>query len=341
MKYPKFDVNLKEEYKKILMENEYGQIPPTPKKVYADKIQECAYLASKVIRTEWRLYIEFEGGETVFFPVVNYFVNGAKNNKTIIHLDFFSELPNRYSPTEEIVERGWNITHVYYDDIVEDNAERNLINDKIFEKLCPDTGKLMIWAWAMMRVFDFISTLPEVDEKNIGIVGHSRLGKTAFLVGAFDERFAFVHVNNSGTSGSAMFEDIPLNEKYNGESIKFITDYNPFWYNKKFLEYIGKEKEMPFDQHLLGYLVAPRPLLIAAGSQDYGSSPLAQFKLCKASSNAYDYYGVKGFIAPDAPTVDEVYFDGKLGYYLRFGIHYLGRTDWDNLLTFFDKNLNK
>lgn len=341
MKYPKFDPKMREEYKKILMENEYGQIPPKPKKVYAEKIQSCAYLASKVIRTQWMLFAEFESGESIMFPITNYFIRGAKKTKTLIHLDFAKEIPNKGNPSEEIVERGWNIVHVYYEDIVEDNGQRNLNNDKVFEKICPDTGKIMLWAWSMMRVYDFVSTLEEVDEKNIGIVGHSRLGKTAFLTGAFDERFAFVHVNGSGTSGAAMFEHLPLDGEHPGESVKFITDYNYFWYCKKFLSFIGKEREMPFDQHLLGYLVAPRILNVASGSHDYNASPNAEFEVCKACSNAWEAYGKKGFIGPDKAVVDQGYFEGNVGYCCRTGIHYLGRTDWTNMLNFFEKNLNE
>ena len=40
----------------------------------------------------------------------------------------------------------------------------------------------------------------------------------------------------------------------------------------------------------------------------YSSNKLIE----RAIFPTYVFGGVKGFIAPDAPTVDEVYFDGKL-----------------------------
>ena len=332
---------MREEYKRVLMENEYGQIPPKPEKVYAVKIKSHAHLSSKVIYTEWMLYADMPSGDTIMFPFRTYFIPGSKKTKTLIHLDFFNELPNKYSPTEEIIEDGWNIVHVYYEDIVEDNKYRKLNNDQIFERICPDTGKIMIWAWSMMRVFDVIEKMEEVDEKNVGIVGHSRLGKTAFVTGAFDDRFAFVDVNGSGSSGAAMWSHIILDGKYRGERIEGLYAYNPFWYCKKFSTFAGQERELPWDQHLLGYLVAPRVLNIASGSLDVNASPMAEFEVCKACSNAWDYYGKPGYIGPDTPVVDEGYFEGNVGYCSRYGQHFLGKTEWNNLMKFFNSRLNK
>ena len=44
-----------------------------------------------------------------------------------------------------------------------------------------DAGKIAMWAWAAMRVMDYVMTLPEIDRDNIAVIGHSRLGKTALL----------------------------------------------------------------------------------------------------------------------------------------------------------------
>lgn len=40
-------------------------------------------------------------------------------------------------------------------------------------------GKIALWAWAALRVMDYLQTREYVDLKNVAVVGHSRLGKTA------------------------------------------------------------------------------------------------------------------------------------------------------------------
>ena len=50
--------------------------------------------------------------------------------------------------------------------------------------------------------FDYLLTLPEVDKDKIIATGHSRGGKTALLLGAFDERVALTVPNASGGGGA-------------------------------------------------------------------------------------------------------------------------------------------
>ena len=80
-----------------------------------------------------------------------------------------------------------------------------------------DAGKIAMWAWAAQRVMDYAQTLVDVlDLKNGVVCGHSRLGKTALLAAATDERFAFVYSNNSGCSGAA------VTRKKQGETALFF-----------------------------------------------------------------------------------------------------------------------
>ena len=109
---------------------------------------------------------------------------------------------------------------------------------------------------------DYLQTCDFVDKKNIAVIGHSRLGKTALLTGAFDERFAFVISNDSGCSGAAISRD------KEGERIDAILTRFPFWFCKNYAKYAGKEEDLPFDQHWLMSLIAPRKLTVLTGSQD-------------------------------------------------------------------------
>ena len=50
------------------------------------------------------------------------------------------------------------------------------------DRMAPDaSGKLILWAWAAMRVLDHLRSLPEIDSRRIAVAGHSRLAKAALL----------------------------------------------------------------------------------------------------------------------------------------------------------------
>ena len=70
---------------------------------------------------------------------------------------------------------------------------------RIFDKADIDREPRCIaaWAWGDCRVLDLLETLPFIDRAKIGVAGHSRLGKTAMLAGAYDTRFALAVSNSS------------------------------------------------------------------------------------------------------------------------------------------------
>ena len=49
-----------------------------------------------------------------------------------------------------------------------------------------------------MRVRDLLETIGEIDQRKVGIVGQSRMGKNAVIAGAYDTRFALVGANCGG-----------------------------------------------------------------------------------------------------------------------------------------------
>ena len=337
MNYSTFDKSLKEEYKKILIEEQFGEMPEAPVSICANIKREYSDFAGKALVREYFVRAQLKSGEKLNFPLTTYFPINAKNNKTVILVNNEDTIPSKFCPIEEIIDRGWNVANFNFLRFVDNSGRLDYENNKILIKKYPDSGKMLFWAWAISRAREFLASLEEVDEKNIGVVGNERAGRIALATASFDEKIAFVHANCSGTAGACLYES----QTDQSQSIENVIMWFGWAFNNKFHEYFKTGKKRPFDQHLLGYLIAPRPLSVGCASEDLFTNPTGSFDFCKAVSNAYESYGEKGLVAPKEFVVGEKYHDGKVGYYCRKGTHFFGREDWNNMLDFFDKNLNK
>ncbi len=327
----------RDEIKSILQSEEYGYIPKKPIDLAAEVLsEETNFCAGKATLYSIRLDADADGGR-ISFPIRLCLPSKKELHKIVVFINFRPDVPDRYLPAEEIIDRGWGFASLYYQDVTSDNGD---FSDKAAGVLHNDTedgcGKIAMWAWAAMRVMDYLQTRDDIDKKNIAVAGHSRLGKTALVVGAFDERFAFVHSNDSGAGGSALYSLIDEN----GEHIADLIKHFRFWFCKKYAGYIGKEKELPFDQHYLMSLIAPRVLSIGSAVNDLWATPPAERRSAEMASLAWESLGCKGLSHAELSEVDKMYHEGRVGYYVRSGNHYMSRQDWINMLDFFDKNLN-
>ena len=92
---------------------------------------------------------------------------------------------------------------------------------------------------------DYFETDPQINEKQVAVVGHSRGGKTALWCTAQDERFAMAVSSCAGNSGDA------LARGSKGECIKDIVTRFPYWFAGNYQKYADHEENLPFDQHML------------------------------------------------------------------------------------------
>ena len=329
----------RESIKRALEEYEYGKIPDLPVRTYAERLPvsdaDQVFCAGKAPIERYLIKADING-KTVGFPVVFCVPQKSENpRKTLVYLSFEREVPNKYLPAEEIIDRGWAFVSVCYEDVTVDNSSI----DRNAEILTANgyTGKIATWAWAAMRVRDFLETKEEVDQRNVAIVGHSRLGKTALLTAAFDERFAFVHSNDSGVAGAALYRET------NGESedIELLARVRPYWFSKKYPRFVGKEKELPFDQDGLLELIAPRALFVTSAVGDPRANPKGELESARSASKAWEDFGLVGLVAPDRVEVGVSYGEGMVGYRIREGCHYHSREDWNAALDFFEEKSAK
>ena len=151
-------------------------------------------------------------------------------------------------------------------------------------------GVCPAWAWAIHRCVDALITLKEVRSEAIAITGHSRGGKTVLLAGATDERIAITNPNNSGIGGAG------LNRlKMKGSEVidSFFSSGNIFWFGKEFAAHRYRDTELPYDNHYLHALIAPRGLLLTEAYEDHSANPAGTYAAALSAQRAYQMLGKK------------------------------------------------
>ena len=158
-------------------------------------------------------------------------------------------------------------------------------------------GTIIAWAWGVSRIIDALEKTPEagVDVKHLAMTGCSRWGKGTLAVGAFDERIALTIPQESGSGGASLWRvGAQVNKQKGKQFVQGLSSAGTEgkWMISSFKNYDGKENTLPFDQHMLVSMVAPRALLVIdnAGQEWLGEVPS---NYCgQASKEVFDALGV-------------------------------------------------
>ena len=155
----------------------------------------------------------------------------------------------------------------------------------------PETGRagcqpLSFHAYVAANCWHVLASLPEVDAKRIGVVGHSYGGKWSMFAGALWEKFATVAVSDPGI----VFDEARPNVNY----------WEPWYLGADAIEKRPKAGaptaenprtgayrrlvESGHDLHELHALIAPRPFFVSGGSEDPPSRWTALNHLVKINS---------------------------------------------------------
>lgn len=326
----------REKLKDIIQDQVFGYRPEDPTDLSFEEISRNeSFCAGKATLCEMvakgKLY-----GKEFSFPFFTAIPKKEGKHPFFTYVRFRNDVPDRFAPTEEIMDHGFAILSVCYNDVTKDD---NDFNDGLAgliyggrERQGSECGKIALWSWALSRLMDYAQTLDCLDFERSAVIGHSRLGKTALFTGMMDERFKVVISNDSGCSGAA------ISRGKQGEPIQSICDTFPYWFCPNYWQYKGKEYEMPFDQHFMLSAIAPRRLYIASALEDTWADPVSEYLGAVAAGEVYEKLGLTGFIHADRlPEPTDVFQEGNVAYHLRYGCHYLGREDWMNYVKYIEK----
>jgi hypothetical protein len=162
-----------------------------------------------------------------------------------------------------------------------------------FYTLYPDpmVGYFAAWAWGVSRIIDGLEKVPQanIDLKHLAVTGCSFAGKIALYAGALDERIALTVAQEPGGGGDATWR---VTETLSGsrETLRNAQSYG--WYYQDVSQFNNAVTKLPFDQHEVMALIAPRALFVL-GNPDYEwLADESGYVGCKAAKEVWKALGV-------------------------------------------------
>ncbi len=298
------------EIKEMLLYYEYGHPAPSAE-VAAQELASRKVEGSDA--TERQLLVTIGTGKKVQYHLVLTVPSGTGRFPVIIKGDLCW---GRLAPSMILaaLSRGYVIAEFDRTEIAPDSADRSIGVHALYPEY--DWATIAAWAWGFHRTVEYLLGQRFIDPKRIAVTGHSRGGKAALLAGALDERIALTAPNGSGAGGAGCYRI--LGEK--SEDLEAITHRFPFWFHPRLQEFVGHVDQLPFDQHFLRALVAPRALLSTEALGDLWANPMGTQVSYLAARQVYEFL--------DAAN--------RTGIHFREGKHEQNLADWTALLDFAD-----
>ncbi len=306
-------------WRELILDVEYGGMPPPPAAVATETLAHSAVRRWPDTPRLWTYRVTCRGGARDFsFCVRMLFPSGPGPFPAIVNGDgCWSYISDDVA--QRVVGSGFALVTFNRTEMAEDLGYEGVPDPTqrkggLYDVYPGRTfGALAAWAWGYHRCVDLLYTLPFIDKTRIAVTGHSRGSKTVLIAAATDDRITLVNENAGGTGGGAIYRYLG----HGGESLNIVRVF-PSWFGPKLPAYLGREGDMPFDQHCLLAAIAPRPLLLTYALDDRWSNPEGMVQGAWATGEVYRFLG-----APE-----------NLAFRLRPGAHAHSAEDWGVFLDF-------
>lgn len=308
----------RQEMRDVIVPAMYGGMPPAPDDVSATLLCDATVRGTDLRMQTYEIRCRVGDGE-VSIPLYLWIPKTGGDGPRPVLLDgdgcwrYFND-----DIVRRVTERGYIAASFDRTALAADN--KDVFRETGLYRLLPQAefGALSAWAWGYHRCVDALMELDDVQSDAIAITGHSRGGKTVILAAATDERIAMVNPNASGTGGVAPNHLKAPPSEYVAD---FFRSGNIFWFGQDFADHRGRDAELPYEQHWMHALVAPRPLLVTEGYDDDCANPAGSYASCQAALPVYAFLGA----------------EGALGWAYREGGHDHSAHDFEALLSFMDR----
>lgn len=325
----------------LFAENVYGQTPKSFDNIRFTTVKEdTAAMDGRARLKEVDISVTHRQKEVTIHLVVFIPNNAGKpapvflliNNRGRSNTDPSRIKKSEFWPAEMAIDSGYAIAAFHVSDLAPDNKTDYVkgLLQLYPELLTQGDGMKAIgsWAFGASRVMDYFEKEPLIDAKRVGLVGHSRGGKTSLWATAQDRRFALCFSSCSGNTGAA------LARRQFGERITRINATFPHWFSDNYRKFNDNENALPVDQHMLIALVAPRPVYVTNATKDLWADPVGTFLALKHAEPAYALYEQTSHLPATQPAVNAPVIDSPLAYHFREGEHDLNAWDWSNFIRF-------
>jgi hypothetical protein len=229
------------------------------------------------------------------------------------------------APIDLYFDAGFVYSSFHAGDFIPDSVEQA---PKAMAELGGDilpTSTLMAWAYAFSAAMDALEDDPRVDTRHTSVMGHSRHGKSALLATIWDPRIEAVIAHQSGFAGSS------LSRSPTGETLARMAKSYPHWLAPGAQKYAANPNLLPFDQHLVLALIAPRRVLLGNARRDVWSDPNSSYRAADAASAMWEAFGVRGLSEGGMRTFDPT---AGIVWWLRAGGHSVVDDDIEAFIEF-------